>query len=219
MLEARLQNQPSPVTTGVSPVLSRSVAGVRRFDEHALLDGAQELFWSRGYDQTSVQDVTEATGVSNGSIYAAYGTKLGLFLAVFQRYCDQRAAFVENVVSSTSGSARDVVNAYFEAIIADCAAQPNRRGCLMINSIAQLAHRIPEVVTIADKSTRRMEASVAARLSTGRDDESARDDARTSLLSAHIVLISQGFIQLSRLGATRERLRELADVASGLAVA
>ena len=195
------------------------MAGVRRFDEQALLDGAQELFWSRGYDQTSVQDVTEATGVSNGSIYAAYGTKEGLFLAVFRRYCDQRAAFVEDVVDSASGSARDVVSAYFDAIIADCAAQPGRRGCLMINSIAQLAHRIPEVVTIAEASTRQMEVTVAARLASYSHPDSARDVDRTSLLATHLVMISQGFIQLSRLGATRERLRELADVASGFAVA
>lgn len=193
------------------------MAGVRKFDEQTLLDGALELFWSQGYDQTSVQDVTEATGVSNGSIYAAYGTKEGLFLAVFRRYCDQRAAFVEDVVSTAGGSARDVVSTYFEAIIADCASQPDRRGCLMINSIAQLAHRIPEVVTIAERSTRRMEDSVTARLAAD-PGSGPRDDARLSLLGAHIVMVSQGLIQLSRLGTTRERLRELAGVV-GSAVA
>lgn len=191
------------------------MARVREFDEQALLDGAQELFWSHGFDHTSLEQVTAATGVGNGSIYAAYGTKLNLFLEVFRRYCDQRAEFVDEVVSSASGSEVEAVQAFFEAIIADCAAQPGRRGCLMINSIAQLGDRVPEVVSIARQSTQRMENSIAARIGTGdRCDFAHLDPAQIALLSAHIVLVSQGFIQLSRLGVSRERLRKIAEVSS-----
>jgi AcrR family transcriptional regulator len=196
------------------------VARVREFDEQALLDGAQELFWSHGFDHTSLEQVTAATGVGNGSIYAAYGTKLNLFLEVFRRYCDQRAEFVDEVVSSASGSEVEAVQAFFEAIIADCAAQPGRRGCLMINSIAQLGHRVPEVVTVARKSTERMEASVAARIGVeGRKDFAGLDQHQIALLSCHIVLVSQGLIQLSRLGVPAEQLRQVADVSCAMLAA
>ncbi len=196
------------------------MARVREFDEQALFDGARELFWSQGFDDTSIEQVTAATGVANGSIYAAYGTKLAFFLEVFRRYCDQRAQFVDEVVNSADGSELAAVRAYFEAIIDDCASQPDRRGCLMINSIAQLGHRVPEVVTTAQQSTKRMEASIAARIG-GRDhgDFAGLGEAKISLLSSHVVLVSQGFIQLSRLGTSRERLRELADVSCGALVA
>jgi AcrR family transcriptional regulator len=191
------------------------MARVREFDEQALLAGAQELFWSQGFDDTSIEQVTAATGVGNGSIYAAYGTKIGLFLAVFKRYCQQRAQFVDGVVNSASGTEIAAVRAYFDAIIADCASQPNRRGCLMINSIAQLGDWVPEVVSIARQSTQRMENSIAARIGTGdRGDFAHLDPAQIALLSAHIVLVSQGFIQLSRLGVSRERLRKIAEVSS-----
>jgi AcrR family transcriptional regulator len=189
------------------------MARVREFDEQALLAGAQELFWSQGFDDTSIEQVTAATGVGNGSIYAAYGTKIGLFLAVFKRYCQQRAQFVDGVVNSASGTEIAAVRAYFDAIIADCASQPNRRGCLMINSIAQLGHRVPEVVTVARKSTERMEASVAARIGVeGRKDFAGLDQHQIALLSCHIVLVSQGLIQLSRLGVPAEQLRQVADL-------
>jgi AcrR family transcriptional regulator len=189
------------------------MARLREFDEQALLDGATELFWSKGYDSTSIEDVSVATGVGNGSIYAAYGNKLGLFLRAFERYCAQRAEFVDAVLRSAGGSPQDAVRAYFEAIIADCASQPGRRGCLMINSVAQLGHRVPEVLAIATEATQQMEASVRTRLRSGGGTAFARfDDAQLALLSSHVVLISQGFIHLSRLGATPERLRQLADV-------
>ncbi|WP_433205413.1 TetR/AcrR family transcriptional regulator [Nocardia sp. CA-107356] len=181
----------------------------RQFDESNLLDAATELFWSKGFDETSVEEVSRATGVGNGSIYAAYGNKRGLFLAAFERYCERRARFVREVVTSASGSPRAAVRALFQAVIDDCAAHPDRRGCLMINSIAQLGTRIPEVATIGARTIAAMEQGVADRLRTD-----PADPAILSALSAHIIVISQGLIQLSRIGIPARRLQEIAEVSS-----
>ncbi|MBF6175334.1 TetR/AcrR family transcriptional regulator [Nocardia blacklockiae] len=187
----------------------------RQFDESSLLDAATELFWSQGFDDTSVEDVSRATGVGNGSIYAAYGNKRGLFLAAFERYCEQRARFVREVVGSAPGSARAAVRALFEAVIDDCVAQPGRRGCLMLNSIAQLGSRIPEVNALGARTTAAMEQGVAERLE--RAARLAGDEVDPADLAAHsanLVVVAQGLIQLSRLGTLRPRLREIADVSS-----
>lgn len=183
------------------------MARPRRFDEAALLEAATELFWTHGYDGTSVEEVSAATGVGNGSIYAAYGSKRGLFLALFERYCEGRAEFVRSAVQAP-GSAAAAVRGYFAAVIADCAAQPARRGCLMLNGIAQLGGRMPEVLDIARRSTERMEEGVAARL---RAAAPAAEEAEITALAAHIVLVSQGLIQLSRLNAPAARLQAIAD--------
>ncbi|MFE6861803.1 TetR/AcrR family transcriptional regulator [Nocardia sp. NPDC057668] len=182
----------------------------RQFDESELLDAATELFWARGFDNTSVQDVSRATGVGNGSIYSAYASKRGLFLAAFDRYCEQRALFVRDVVSRAPGSARDAVRALFEAVIADCAAHPDHRGCLMINSVAELATRIPEIRTIGARTTAAMEQIVAERLC--RTGHFTEDAAAVSAHSANIVVVAQGLIQLSRLGLPAQRLHEVAAV-------
>ncbi|MFI5719348.1 TetR/AcrR family transcriptional regulator [Nocardia sp. NPDC051750] len=184
------------------------MARPRQFDEARLLDAATDLFWSHGFDDTSVGDVSAATGVGNGSIYAAYGSKRGLFLAALERYCDQRARFVRDTVVAAPGSARDAVRALLRAIIDDCAAQPNRRGCLMLNSVAQLALRIPEVVTIGSRTTAAMEQGVADGLAPRGDI----DPAALSAQSAGVVVMAQGLIQLSRLGTSTQRLREIAEV-------
>ncbi|WP_405180123.1 TetR/AcrR family transcriptional regulator [Nocardia sp. NBC_01377] len=185
----------------------------RQFDESILLDAATELFWSRGFD-TSVEDVSRATGVGNGSIYAAYGSKRGLFLAAFERYCDGRARFVHDVVSAAPGSARAAVRELFEAVIDDCAARPDRRGCLMLNSIAQLSNRIPEVVTIGARTTAAMERSVAARLEVLVGVDDSFDTQAVAVHSATVVLVAQGLIHSSRSGTPRQRLSDIADVAS-----
>ncbi|MFI9508918.1 TetR/AcrR family transcriptional regulator [Nocardia sp. NPDC052566] len=183
----------------------------RQFDESGLLDAAADLFWSKGFDDTSVEDVSRATGVGNGSIYAAYGNKRGLFLAAFERYCEQRARFVRDVLAATPGSARAAVRALFAAIIDDCASQPDRRGCLMLNSIAQLGPRIPEVATLGATTTAAMETVVAERLRC----TAPLDDAALSAHSANIVVVAQGLIQLSRIGTPSRRLHEVAAVSTG----
>ncbi|MRH87715.1 TetR family transcriptional regulator [Nocardia sp. SYP-A9097] len=181
----------------------------RRFDESNLLDAATELFWSNGYDSTSVEDVSAATGVGNGSIYAAYGSKQGLFLAAFERYCEARAQFVRATTESAPGTARSAIRALLRAIIEDCATQPHRRGCLMINSVAHLASRIPEVATIASRTTTAMESGVATRLHPAAHTVTT---AEVSALSANIILVSQGLIQLSRLHTSPTRLTEIAEI-------
>ncbi|WP_460723705.1 TetR/AcrR family transcriptional regulator [Nocardia heshunensis] len=181
----------------------------RQFDESNLLDVAIERFWSNGFDDTSVEDVSQIAGVGNGSIYAAYGSKRGLFLAAFARYCDKRAAFVRETVLAAPGSAHAAVRTLLRAIIDDCAAQPHRRGCLMINSVAALGARIPEVAELGARTTTAMEDGVAERLRL-----SAREDelAAVSALSAHVILVSQGLIQLSRLDVPVARLHEIAEI-------
>ncbi|MGK8520181.1 TetR/AcrR family transcriptional regulator [Nocardia asteroides] len=186
----------------------------RQFDESNLLDAATELFWVKGFDSTSVEDVSLATGVGNGSIYAAYGSKRGLFLAAFERYCEGRARLVREAVGSAGGSARSAVRALYQAIINDCAAHPDRRGCLMINSIAHLGTRIPEVAAIGSRTTTAMEQGVANRLRPAMRGAGDDDEAVLSALSANVVVVAQGLIQLSRLGIPTQRLREIADVSS-----
>jgi AcrR family transcriptional regulator len=181
----------------------------RQFDEPNLLDAAIEQFWSKGFDDTSVEDVSLVAGVGNGSIYAAYGSKRGLFLAAFERYCERRAAFVRDTVLAAPGSAHSAVLALLRAVIEDCAAQPGRRGCLMINGIAALGGRIPEVAELGARTTAAMEQGVAERL---RRAAPAGEDSAVSALSAHIIVVAQGLIQLSRLNVPVHRLHEVAEV-------
>jgi len=62
----------------------------RTFDKASAVDAAIDLFWSRGFAGVSMQDIAEATGVGNGSLYLAFGSKRALFLAAFRAYCERR---------------------------------------------------------------------------------------------------------------------------------
>ena len=189
----------------------------RSFDEQRLLDVAQNLFWSRGYEGTSIELIAERSHVANGSLYGAYDSKLGLFLKVFERYCDQRVELVQNVISGHTGSFEEAVINYLDQIVRDCTSEDERRGCLMLNSIGELAARYPEVVVVAARTIERMENVVAARVAQSvASGEIDVPEDRINPLGAHVVMVSQGLIQLSRVGVPALRLRELAATSGRL---
>ena len=187
----------------------------REFVEESLLDHAQEIFWVRGYDQTKIEDIAAVSGVGNGSIYAAYGSKLGLFLRVFERYCAERVRIVRSIVESHRGGFQSAVAHYLHSIVEDCTAHPDRRGCMMVRSLAELSTRFPEVAAIGLRSTAQMERVLAARIEQARaEGELSVDQERVGPLSAHIVLVSQGLISLSRGVVPASRLHAIAEESS-----
>jgi TetR/AcrR family transcriptional repressor of nem operon len=189
----------------------------RQYDEQSLLDTAQELFWTRGYDRTSLEEVASASGVGTSSLYARYGNKLGLFLRVFGRYCAARVELASGGPAGPSADLEAAAAEYLDRVVADCLSHTDRRGCLMLNSIAELGDRFPEVLTVADAANDEMVSALAARL---RETAAARDivlspaDARRDAETT--VLASQGIVQLSRLRVPPERLRDLAARSSRL---
>src|ERR1041384_4735339 len=65
------------------------------FDLPTVLEGAMVLFWTQGYEATSMQELVEATGINRGSIYNTFGDKEGLFIAVLDHYA---ATVVESLI-------------------------------------------------------------------------------------------------------------------------
>ena len=58
------------------------------FDKEAALDIAMRLFWERGYEGTSIADLSHAMGIHPSSIYAAFGDKQALFALAAKRYIE-----------------------------------------------------------------------------------------------------------------------------------
>ncbi len=188
------------------------MARPRSFDETALLDAARERFWSHGYTSTSIEDVSRDCGVGNGSIYAAYGSKKNLYLAVLTRYCRDLQSSVGQAMDGRTGDPRTSLRTYLEMIICDCVDQPGRRGCLMLNSIG-LIDQVPEVAGMIATTTRQLEAHIDRRLHRDLLGDTTTPVPWISDLAAEFVTLSQGLIQRSRLAEDAATLRRIADTA------
>ena len=105
------------------------MARPREFDEDEALDRALEVFWARGYDATSIEDLVTETGLGRASLYGAFGDKAGLFRRVMDRYL---ARDHEQVVAATRGlTGEAAVRAFFSQRIAKFCPKEGSRGCFL----------------------------------------------------------------------------------------
>src|SRR4051812_21366670 len=77
----------------------------RGFDVDRALDRALELFWRKGYEGTSLPDLTGAMGINRPSLYAAFGNKEQLFRKALDRYAEGPAAYVREALDEPTARA------------------------------------------------------------------------------------------------------------------
>lgn len=141
----------------------------REFEEAVVLDGVVRQFWSRGFNATSVRDIEAATGLGIASLYNAFGSKRALFLAALERYSEQKTRACLSRLSeipSPAARIRTFVGRVIEAALDD----PDRMGCLVINTAIELSPHdaeISDIVTahlceVEDFFRNNFEAAIAA---------------------------------------------------------
>lgn len=108
------------------------MARPRVFDEAEVLDSAMDVFWRHGYEGASMAELTKAMGLNSPSIYAAFGSKRGLFDAVLNRYRCRRAGNREYVLAG--GTAREVAERMVFDTITWLIDPKEPRGCLLVQA-------------------------------------------------------------------------------------
>ena len=108
------------------------MSGVKQFDQDEVLDRAMMVFWERGYEATSIQDVVEATGLNRGSLYATFSDKKQLFLAVLARYANRVGTPL--LAELADPDPRRAIERMFAAILQRTSDPTQPRGCLITNT-------------------------------------------------------------------------------------
>ncbi|WP_028543291.1 TetR/AcrR family transcriptional regulator [Paenibacillus taiwanensis] len=114
------------------------MARTREFDEEKVLDAAMQLFWEKGYEATSLSDLTARMGIQRPSIYSAFGDKKELFEAALRKYTMSRASDVRARLQSHS-SVKEAFSTFFEDVISEEYVGDRSRGCFCINTMVELA--------------------------------------------------------------------------------
>jgi len=116
------------------------MARTRTFDEQAVIADAMTVFWRKGYEATSIDDLVLATGIHRASMYSTFGSKEGLLLAALDHYVlavnRERLKMLQG-----KGTVRACLNAYFDSLIAFSTGDGRGLGCLLTNTAIELSPR------------------------------------------------------------------------------
>jgi TetR/AcrR family transcriptional repressor of nem operon len=109
----------------------------KQFDPDAAVDRAVELFWHKGYFSTTPQDLVDELGIGKGSLYNAFASKHALFVRALRCYGERRVVGLVEVLEG-AGSVRARLRSALEMLVDADLADPSHRGCLAVNTAAEL---------------------------------------------------------------------------------
>ncbi|MGW4366352.1 TetR/AcrR family transcriptional regulator [Nocardia takedensis] len=178
------------------------------FDRDRVLESAMQVFWEKGYNDCSIQDLSEATGLRRSSLYNSFSSKKELYLAALRRYhgrCSEQYAAL-----SCSADPVEAIRAFVNAVIADEIADRHGRGCMVANAALESAGRDGDVQALTSYNLTMMANAIrdavlrAQRLGRVRESVDATVTART------IVVTIQGLRVAAKAVAPAERAEWLA---------
>ena len=126
----------------------------KEFDRDQVLQKAMEVFWSRGYEAASIQDLLARMGINRQSLYDTFGDKHALYLLALDRYHQVESRKLFEALEK-SVSVRRALRQLFAGVVEAALSEEERRGCFMGNAMSELAGRCKAT---ADKTCSNMAA-------------------------------------------------------------
>lgn len=123
-----------PITGKAICVMART----KDFDEWEVLNKAINLFWLKGYNGTSMQDLVDTLGISRSSLYDTYGDKHTLFIKALESYQCTNAVKINNIINNAP-SAREAVKQMLEFVADGLVNDKSNKGCFLVNAEVEVA--------------------------------------------------------------------------------
>jgi TetR/AcrR family transcriptional repressor of nem operon len=185
------------------------MARPREFDEDAALERALDVFWTRGYEATSVDDLCQVTGLSRSSLYATFGGKRDLLLKTVERYSDQRTPVIAATLSRHA-TIRGAVAALLNDFIDQIVAGTGRRGCFLGNCAAELPRRDRPAMARVRAGMARTEATFRAALAEAQARGELPPGADVDALARFLTGGIQGLRLVGKVNPDRKALEDIA---------
>ena len=134
------------------------MARTKDFDEVEVLNKAICLFWHKGYNGTSMQDLVDELGISRSSLYDTYGDKHTLYLKALEAYQQSAGKEFCNIINN-AGSAKKAIKQLLEWIAGNLLNDNQSKGCFMVNAQVENAAHDPEVNAIVCRNDQQIEGA------------------------------------------------------------
>ncbi|MFI6424699.1 TetR/AcrR family transcriptional regulator [Promicromonospora sp. NPDC050880] len=184
------------------------MVGRKQFDVDAALEQAMLTFWRQGYAETSLGDLTTATGLNRSSLYATFGDKSQLFLSCLERYAQRYGERYDRALATAADSPLDAVARFYDVTLDRIADPALPTGCLVAQSTMAAPALPPGMARRTTQALGAQRDRLRAALAHTRLDPQEADR-----LALHLAAVNQSLAVLSRAEVPARQLRSVADVA------
>jgi AcrR family transcriptional regulator len=183
----------------------------RAFNMDQALDQALHVFWKKGYEGTSIVDLTEAIGINPPSLYAAFGNKETLFKKALDRYEARRDEIFEEAFAAPT--ARKAIQRLLEGTAERLSGRDGPSGCLMVQAALCGGEECDGVRKDLAARRAKGEVLIRKRLERGKKEGDLPKDADLIGLARYLTTVMQGMSVQAASGASRKELRAIVNTA------
>jgi len=183
----------------------------RAFDYDDALDSAMRVFWSKGFEGTSMPDLTEAMGMNRPSIYAAFGNKEELFCKAMERYAESASTQINALLDAPT--IRESIERFLLGSADMFSSRRNPRGCMAVKSAMVNGDEAPLVHKEAQKGREIAMKALRARLDKAAAEGELSADKNTADLARFFTTVLQGMSVQSVGGVSCNDLKSMAQCA------
>lgn len=185
----------------------------RSFDETGALEKATQVFWSKGYDGVTIDDLVAGMGVGRPSLYAVFGDKRAIFLRVLKTYAERKGASAAKALLSPQGL-RDSIVAFLRYAVESATEKGSAPGCLLV-CVAPLVDDI-EVRKFLQKATAGGVALVEGRLRDAITAGELPSDFPVAVRAIQVTDFARSLTMRAHIGMPRKTLLTDAEEAADL---
>ncbi|WP_188935083.1 TetR/AcrR family transcriptional regulator [Puia dinghuensis] len=184
----------------------------KQFDETEVLRKARNVFWVKGYNGTSMDELVRATGLSRSSIYDTFGDKHGLFVRSIQLYGQEEREALAKIMQNDF-SPKKKIHLLFKGMIGDILEDKDNKGCFIVNIITELSCLDKQVTAMASEEMARSEEALFQWVRQGQAAGEINKSHSARTLARHLQNTIYGLRVTGKAGANRAILEDIAKAA------
>ena len=184
----------------------------KEFNPDDAIEKAMQVFWHKGYEATSMEDLLTAMDLNRGSLYDTFGDKRTLFLKVMDRYCTTFAGPKFSLLDQP-GPALPTLRRFISGMIEGGLADPQRRGCLIANTVMELSPHEKEIAGTLRQALKMVEDTFFKVLARAKQQGELKPDKDPRALARFLTTMMQGTIVMIKAGASTDVVKQTAETA------
>jgi AcrR family transcriptional regulator len=183
------------------------------FDRETALKAATKLFWERGYEGTSFDELIAAMGISASSFYNSFGSKEQLYCEATNSYLESSGRWFFGILNDETTDTRTAFSRLFDATAQEFTRGDHPAGCMISLACIHTGPGLKNMREMMLEHRAFSEGAMAERIRRGIAEGDVPDDTDVDVLAAYLSAVARGLAVQARDGASRERIAQIGRVA------
>lgn len=186
--------------------MSRTIA----FNRNKVLQKATDVFWKDGYSKSSISNLVTATNLKPGSIYAAFDSKEGLFLAALDNYAENFIADLQLTLEQAD-TPLEGVKAFIENISEEILAKNQQLGCFLVNTVLETSPDNTLIIQEVNKHLKKIEHILCSTLESACETGELPATQSPEVLAKYLMVNIWGLRVLAKTNPDDDSVRAIVD--------